>query len=432
MANSDHSAPRILVLATKQLHPVDDGKKAVLKGIMSYFLSRTRASHICYAVIGPVPEKPGVSYPWQHVAIPRPSRLVQIWLLVFEAMIRRRRSFQEAIFYSSRTRARIHRLVDDWKPDLIFIDTLRLGQFLEDTRYLGVQRFLYMDDLFYLRFEAMLGSTSEHPDSYLDPSGTFASNLPRFARALLRLDPVKKALLGFEKRAIERRELGSPSNFEKCLLINPQEAQILKVRTGAANVDSLRPVLYDSSFPGRRRFNGDPLFLMLGTLRNPAHRFAVCYFLEHCMSRVLDLIPDVRIKIVGAGADTHLLQLANRYPETVEVCGFVEQLDDLMCSACALLVPLHFGGGLKLKTLTALHYGLPVIATSHGVAGLDIEPNNGILIDDEVSNFPQHMIQLLDKVFNQAMSGKAKRNFDEVYSKDAVFQEYDRLFGIQE
>ncbi len=423
---------RAIIVGTKNLYPIDDGKKAVINGFLLYLVERLGPENVCYAVLGTPPKEGQQTLPCTVTWIQPPRRLRQIWTILTESVLRKRRSFQEALFYSPAVTQALESLVDNWNADLVLLDTVRIGQLLEHTESNGVRRFLYMDDLFYLRFRSMLDASADQPDTSLDPSGTFASNLPSFAQALIRINFVKRALLKLEMNAIEHRELLSPSRFDKCFLINPQEATVLQDRTSSSNIYAIKPILYSDPCPVKRDFNGRPTFILLGTLRNPAHRFSVCYFLEHCMPLVVSAIPDVRLKIIGTGVDDTLRSLAARYELEVELAGYVEDIDDVMRTACALLIPLRFGGGLRLKTLTAFYYGLPVVTTDYGINGLDLQENAGFIRENDICNFPMHMQQLLDREYNTALSNRASNSFLQHYSKEAVYAEYEALFDLAE
>ena len=103
-----------------------------------------------------------------------------------------------------------------------------------------------------------------------------------------------------------------------------------------------------------------------------------------------------------------------------------------MSSACALLVPLLFGGGLRLKMVTALYHGLPVISTDHGISGLDLRDGEGVVQENDLRKFPVHMKRLLDLKANRALSTSAAKAFAQHYSREVIYAEYDALFGLGE
>jgi glycosyltransferase involved in cell wall biosynthesis len=109
------------------------------------------------------------------------------------------------------------------------------------------------------------------------------------------------------------------------------------------------------------------------------------------------------------------------------VRGFVESLDEIFSSVCALLVPLLAAGGLKLKILTALYYGLPIVATEVSVDGIPMQDGVHYIRENAIERFAAHMARLCDRSYNAVMSRNASDLFREHYSKEAVFREYDEL-----
>jgi hypothetical protein len=68
----------------------------------------------------------------------------------------------------------------------------------------------------------------------------------------------------------------------------------------------------------------------------------------------------------------------------IEFAGFVEDLESALAEADIGIVPLRHGDGVKLKTVTMLGFGLPVVSTSIGVEGL---PDGMCLVADRPGDF---------------------------------------------
>lgn len=109
---------------------------------------------------------------------------------------------------------------------------------------------------------------------------------------------------------------------------------------------------------------GDPegALLFVGTMQYPPNRSAV----EWMARELLPHLPGEVVDVVGPGA-------VPSHPQ-VRARGFVEDLEAVWASACALVVPLRSGGGTRLKVLEAMAHGLPVVSTALGVEGLPVEP----------------------------------------------------------
>jgi glycosyltransferase involved in cell wall biosynthesis len=61
----------------------------------------------------------------------------------------------------------------------------------------------------------------------------------------------------------------------------------------------------------------------------------------------------------------------------------------------AAIVPLHAGGGTRIKILEAFGYRCPVVSTAIGAEGLEISPNRDILIGDTAEDFADHCLALM-------------------------------------
>ncbi|MGH2917870.1 MAG: glycosyltransferase, partial [Solirubrobacteraceae bacterium] len=82
-------------------------------------------------------------------------------------------------------------------------------------------------------------------------------------------------------------------------------------------------------------------------------------------------------------------------PVPVQVAGRVAQIADWWHSSRLLAVPLRIGGGTRLKILEALAYGVPVVTTSLGCEGLDVEHGHDLLVADDPAEFARWVDRLL-------------------------------------
>jgi len=90
------------------------------------------------------------------------------------------------------------------------------------------------------------------------------------------------------------------------------------------------------------------------------------------------LLSDVLPLLDKTGVDYHLDVIGKNMPDAflkmssprVTVHGFVQDLKPIMSAAQIAVVPLHVGGGMRVKILDYWSMGIPVIATHVGAEGL--------------------------------------------------------------
>jgi len=75
------------------------------------------------------------------------------------------------------------------------------------------------------------------------------------------------------------------------------------------------------------------------------------------------------LRIVGSGLSGDLRRYLDEF-DGVEVVGHVDDLSVEHGRSAVGLVPLWSGGGTKMKTLTMMSYGLPIVSTTSGVEGI--------------------------------------------------------------
>jgi len=67
--------------------------------------------------------------------------------------------------------------------------------------------------------------------------------------------------------------------------------------------------------------------------------------------------------------------------------GFVPDIRSILWSATIAVVPLRYGGGTRLKILEAMAAGCPVVSTTVGAEGIDIQNDENISIADTEEEF---------------------------------------------
>ncbi len=229
---------------------------------------------------------------------------------------------------------------------------------------------------------------------------------------------------------MRRSEDRAARGFRRCLLVNEEEADILTLRTGVppGRVQSVPPLLAASASL-ERRYRGAPEFVFLGDLSLAHNDDGLRWFLRTVWPIVLTRLPDAHLRVIGRQAGAEVLGLADEFPDSVSVDGYVANLADALGAAAALVNPLRFGSGVKLKVIEALNRSLPVVSTPVGAEGIASRPGCGILVGREPGEIADLLCSLTDPVRNAELSTEAKAYFQATYSRQAVFDAYDAAFG---
>jgi len=138
------------------------------------------------------------------------------------------------------------------------------------------------------------------------------------------------------------------------------------------------------------------------------------FLLDDVLPRVWRQLPDARLTLVGAG-----LEQPPCADPRVETLGFVEDLHAPYARASCAVVPLLQGGGTPLKLIEALAYGLPIVATSHATAGLEVRDGEHCLIAEGDEGFAAALVHIL-RGGAPELACNGRRLAEERYSIEAL------------
>jgi glycosyltransferase involved in cell wall biosynthesis len=426
-----HTTNAIAVTSLVDPFPMDSGSKVVMAGILEYLADRVGPANVHYLLVGGRAPGSEGDFPVRLHELPGPRTADQVASVVTHSATARR-SLQEAIVCSPRVGKAIARLLCELGAGLEIYDTVRIGQYAGPAG--AARQICYLDDLFSERYWLMLQIMRHHPGVNLQPLGTFARQVPRVLRPLATNRVGQRALLAAERRLIRRSEDQAARRFNTCLLVNPGEAERLRARAGVAADRVLSvPPLVQRPRPGQRGcrvYLGAPEFVFLGLLSQPHNEDGLRSFLLDVWPDLLRRRPDARLRVVGRQARPELRELVSRHGGSVSMEGFVADLDGVLSSAAAMINPLRFGTGIKIKIIEALGRGLPVVSSPIGADGIATGPDTGMFVAGDEHQTIDALLRLTDPEFNHAASRAARAHFTRHYSREAVFASYDRAFGF--
>ena len=414
----------VVLVSAVDPYPTDAGKKIVLAGFLDYFADRYGANNVHYIKVGPAPRE---DFPVAVHVVPGPSRGA-VLRHIASRVTTGRSSLQEAFLGSRRIGIAISRIINDIHPQLQVYDTVRMAQYA--PAHVAKQQICYLDDLFSERYGRMLVAAQHYPDVDSSPLGNFAEHIPRLLRPLGVNQTSQKALLRAERVLVRRSEDRVARGFNRCLLVNEEEAEVLSRRTGVprSRIQSIPPLL--ATFPSSHRgYRGAPEFVFLGDLGLPHNDDGLRWFLREIWPLVLIQLPDAHLRVIGRHAGTDALRLAAEQNHSVSMDGYVPDLGDALDQAAALINPLRFGSGIKLKVIEALSRSLPVVSTPVGAEGIASGPDEGVLVGLDPAEIADLLYSLTDPVRNTDISTNARNHFQAKYSRQSVFETYDAAFG---
>lgn len=134
--------------------------------------------------------------------------------------------------------------------------------------------------------------------------------------------------------------------------------------------------------------------LYVGTLTWEANVEGLLWFRETAWNTLKKQFPDLIFHLIGKSPDQRLKDWAEE-DENVKLHGFIEDLEPFYQRCRAMVVPLRFGSGMKVKILDAFYRGIPVVTTKMGAESLRVENGEHLLFSDDPIEIQTHMAILL-------------------------------------
>jgi GT2 family glycosyltransferase len=219
-----------------------------------------------------------------------------------------------------------------------------------------------------------------------------------------------------QAEASRRSELALIEQCDVSFVVSRREQELLHELTPQARVEVLSNI--HEVHGHRNPYIGRRDLVFIGGYGHPPNADAIHWIAEAFLPILISAMPDARVHVLGDIPD--VVRSALQRPG-LELHGRVQDLAPWLDSCLASLAPLRFGAGVKGKINMAMSYGLPVIATSIAVEGMQLHDNVDVLIADH----PNDMVKAVQRLsVNEnlwiGLSGAGLENVRQHFSSDAA------------
>jgi len=301
-------------------------------------------------------------------------------------------------FEHESVRAHVHMLVRDMHPDVVIVEYVELSYVVRGLDAMSAHRPLLVIDTHDVIHERCL--------RFRESGHAHWVQLTREeeAEALMPFDVVV---------AIQERDA------EKLRELAPH-AEVMTVPHAMDLPSSSSRTQADSS-------NDHIITLGYLAVGNAPNIESIQWFLEECWALVLEQLgSSVRLLVGGEISDKiDVAELAQ-----VSCVGITESLESFYEQVDIAINPVQFGGGLKIKNVEAMAFGLPLVTTSVGAEGMEDAQGMAMLVGDAPEEFADAVVLLAGSVEQRKVFGAGGRSFAEShYTPEIAFGPLLALFG---
>lgn len=246
---------------------------------------------------------------------------------------------------------------------------------------------------------------------------------------------IKRFILRREAKVLARYEADVCGKFDEIVFVTDEDRGAIEAQMQALNIGvpgncfHTIPICVDPSekppiMPIAKPFR----VTALGVMFWPPNAEGVMWFANKGWPKIHAQFPEACLTVVGKNPPPELAQMNGS--NNIEVTGYVPDLNRILAETAVFIVPLHSGGGMRVKILDTWCWGLPTVSTAIGAEGIHIRPQENILIADTIEEFTRAVQQLLsDPALNQTLRLNGRRWVEQNYDWHKEYGSWDEIYA---
>jgi len=222
--------------------------------------------------------------------------------------------------------------------------------------------------------------------------------------------PLKSWFIGLQARRMLRFEKTVFASCGTVIAVSAPDGQIIQKLCGRDAIvvpNGVDTTAIKATTSGRNENS----LLFTGSLDWRPNQDAVVWFLDEILP-LIGVPGNFCVQIVGRNPPQWLRARCEHAPN-VKLFASVPDMEPYLRGATLSIVPLRIGGGSRLKILESLAAGAPVVSTTIGAEGLNVEHGVHCVIADSPEDFARSLRDLLRDPEQREVMSQAGRHLVE-------------------
>ncbi len=155
----------------------------------------------------------------------------------------------------------------------------------------------------------------------------------------------------------------------------------------------------------------------------------ITWFAREVWPGIETTVLDATLTVIGKSPPTEVQRL-RQAGARVDATGYVADPRPLLAETAVFIVPLHAGGGMRVKITDAWSWGLPVVTTTVGCEGTAVVPGENALVADTAEDFTAAVIRVLrDPDLACRLAAAGRHTVETRYDWRRVYGAWDGVYG---
>lgn len=165
----------------------------------------------------------------------------------------------------------------------------------------------------------------------------------------------------------------------------------------------------------------------LGSMDWDPNLEGVTWFCEEVVPRLKEEYPDVKFYVAGKKSES---LRKNKSFESATVVGEVNSAKEFMESKDIMVVPLKSAGGMRVKIIEGMANGKPIITSTIGKEGIDVEDRKHLIVADNKEEFLNAITELRTRPdFKNGIIANAKQLIRDKYNNKTIIKRLESFYN---
>jgi glycosyltransferase involved in cell wall biosynthesis len=241
---------------------------------------------------------------------------------------------------------------------------------------------------------------------------------------------LKKLLLRRDWQLLKSYEGQIVRTFDIVMAVTNQDKVALQEAAGQPLDIIVTPITVDTDAITVVKRDSNPTHILhMGTMYWPPNIDGVKWFATAVFPKIRQKRPDVQFDVVGMRPPEEIIELG-KTAKGINVTGYVQDPLEYERRAAVTVIPVRAGGGMRVKILSALASGIPIVSTSLGCEGIHVIPGKHILVADTPDAFAESILQILsDEKVAKNLSENGRNLAQTTYDYKTALRPLGTLFA---
>jgi glycosyltransferase involved in cell wall biosynthesis len=225
-----------------------------------------------------------------------------------------------------------------------------------------------------------------------------------------------------EKQQLEHELI---DQADETWVVSPVEQQLLREKWPRKSVQVVSNIVDVPASKTPFALRRDYLFI--GGFQHRPNTDAILFFVQKIYPLVSEHLRDAKFYIIGGHPPPEIVALAT---ERIIVAGLQTDVRPFFDSVKLSVAPLRFGAGVKGKINQSIAFGVPVVASSLAIEGMELSARQEILVADDPEDFARALIELYEsEELWRRLSENGIKKTRALYSTDVARKKLEFLFS---